>query len=60
MHTSSQTNELVRQTPPAQRPALPRIRSRELFQGGHLLLIEHGGVSYYLRMTRNNRLILTK
>ncbi len=49
-----------RQTPPAALSELPMIRSRDLLQGGHLILIEHGGDRYYLRMTRNNKLILTK
>lgn len=40
--------------------ALPMIRSRDLLQGGNLILIEHAGDRYYLRMTRNNKLILTK
>lgn len=40
--------------------ALPVIRSRDLLRGGNLILIEHGGDRYYLRMTRNNKLILTK
>ena len=39
---------------------LPLIRSRDLLRGGNLILIEHGGDRYYLRMTRNNKLILTK
>ena len=39
---------------------LPRIQSRDLLQGNNLILIEHAGDRYYLRMTRNNKLILTK
>jgi hemin uptake protein HemP len=60
MQTVPQTQESDRQLPPQKRPALPRIQSRDLLQGSNLLLIEHGGDRYYLRMTRNNRLILTK
>jgi hemin uptake protein HemP len=60
MQTLPQTQALGRQLPPAKSPALPKIQSRDLLQGGNLLLIEHGGEHYYLRMTRNNRLILTK
>ena len=41
-------------------PDLPRIQSRDLLQGNNLILIEHAGDRYYLRMTRNNKLILTK
>lgn len=51
-----------RQTAPTtgQRPELPRVRSHDLLQGNNLVLIEHAGDCYYLRMTRNNKLILTK
>ena len=44
----------------SRQPDLPRVRSRDLLQGNNLILIEHGGDRYYLRMTRNNKLILTK
>jgi hemin uptake protein HemP len=48
-------------SPAAARPSdLPRVQSRDLLQGNHLILIEHAGERYYLRMTRNNKLILTK
>jgi len=60
MQTLPQSEALGRQLPPAKPPALPKIQSRDLLQGGNLLLIEHSGERYYLRMTRNNRLILTK
>lgn len=47
-----------------QRPSppvdLPRLSSGELLKGRNLVLIDHGGETYFLRMTRNNRLILTK
>jgi hemin uptake protein HemP len=39
---------------------LPRISSQDLLRGGNLILIEHGHDRYVLRMTRNNKLILTK
>lgn len=48
---------------PANRPPpcrIPRIPSQSLLEGGNLVMIEHAGVSYFLRMTRNNKLILTK
>ena len=38
----------------------PRIRSRDLLRDNNLVMIEHEGDLYYLRMTRNNKLILTK
>lgn len=39
---------------------LPRATSRDLLHGGRRLIIEHGGEEYCLRLTRNERLILTK
>jgi len=45
---------------PAQLAEPPRVASRDLLRGAHLILIEHAGEHYYLRMTRNNKLILTK
>jgi hemin uptake protein HemP len=36
------------------------VSSDELLRGNQLLLIEHAGTRYVLRMTRNNKLILTK
>lgn len=38
----------------------PRVRSRDLLRGSRSILIEHGADRYCLRMTRNNKLILTK
>lgn len=37
-----------------------RIRSDSLLQGERRLIIEHGGASYTLLLTRNDKLILTK
>ena len=39
---------------------VPTISSRNLLGERGLLLIEHDGEFYTLRLTRNNRLILTK
>jgi hemin uptake protein HemP len=36
------------------------VSSRELLGGRAVVLIEHDGECYTLRLTRNNRLILTK
>lgn len=44
-------------TPPRN---LPKVRSRDLLRDNNLIMIEHDGDLYYLRMTRNNKLILTK
>lgn len=38
----------------------PRVDSRDLFRGHHLVEIEHAGQRYQLRLTRENKLILTK
>lgn len=37
-----------------------RISSGRLFAGTRELVIEHAGQEYHLRMTRNDKLILTK
>jgi hemin uptake protein HemP len=42
-------------------PAQPlRLSSAELLQGQNTLEIDHGGQRYLLRVTRENKLILTK
>lgn len=49
--------------PPAkvtQPAALPRVDSTQLLRGQHALEIEHAGQRYLLRVTRENKLILTK
>ena len=38
----------------------PRIDSRQLLQGSATLEIDHAGQRYQLRITRENKLILTK
>lgn len=40
--------------------AVPRVSSATLMQGGTLVEIEHAGQRYQLRVTRENKLILTK
>jgi hemin uptake protein HemP len=37
-----------------------RVRSEALLRGGRRLIIDHGGASYTLLLTRNGKLILTK
>lgn len=39
---------------------LPRLTSESLLRGSRELLIEHQGELYRLRLTGNNKLILTK
>jgi len=42
-------------------PASSRqLQSHELFRGGNTVCIEHQGQQYWLRLTRSNKLILTK
>lgn len=45
---------------PAVRAATRRIDSRHLLDGNRELVIEHQGNEYHLRLTRNDKLILTK
>ena len=55
-------SEPERGRPEASAPATPRVRlsSRDLFRGGREILILHGGHEYRLRITRADKLILTK
>ena len=39
---------------------MQRLKSNELFCGHKRVIIEHGGVDYYLQVTRQGKLILTK
>jgi hemin uptake protein HemP len=45
---------------PARASALLRIDSERLLAGGRELVIAHAGQEYRLRLTRNDKLILTK
>ncbi|MGH8156755.1 MAG: hemin uptake protein HemP [Rhodanobacter sp.] len=58
-------------SPPLQSPAVSRrpaaiaaatrhITSQSLLAGGRELVIQHQGGEYHLRLTRNDKLILTK
>lgn len=38
----------------------PRIDSQQILQGAQVVEIEHAGQRYQLRITRENKLILTK
>lgn len=44
----------------ARGPAIPLLRSEELFGQAREILIEHSGGFYRLRVTHSNKLILTK
>lgn len=41
-------------------PAIPLLRSEELFGKAREIMIEHSGGFYRLRVTHSNKLILTK
>lgn len=46
--------------PEAPSGGVRRVPSRRLLGGGRELVIEHHGNEYHLRLTRNDKLILTK
>ena len=52
--------QLAGRSAPAPVAAIPRISSQQLLAGGRELLIHHQGGEYHLRLTRNDKLILTK
>jgi len=41
-------------------PPAVQLSSEELFRKGNTVRIEHAGQTYWLRLTRGNKLILTK
>lgn len=45
---------------PVQPELPPSVSSKQLFRGQRTMQIEHGGQRYTLRLTRDNKLILTK
>jgi len=45
---------------PASNASLPRVDSGQILQGANTVEIEHAGQRYLLRVTRENKLILTK
>lgn len=47
-------------TRPAPDAAVRRVSSQALLQGERELVIQHEGSEYHLRLTRNDKLILTK
>jgi hemin uptake protein HemP len=57
MHASSDSLLLTAPIVPVQ---IPSIDSRELLRGQRTIEIKHGGQRYTLRVTRENKLILTK
>lgn len=55
---------MIEQKPPKNtldnKPEVPRFSLKQLLKEGRECLIEHRGEDYNLRITRNNKLILTK
>ena len=45
---------------PVQPTLKPRLNSRQLFRDGKTVEIDHGEQRYTLRVTKDNKLILTK
>jgi hemin uptake protein HemP len=63
MRTLPLTDNGARSSVVALRPApvaTRRIESKNLLDGSRELVIEHQGNEYHLRLTRNDKLILTK
>jgi hemin uptake protein HemP len=58
MKVPSQSTEPLRSAAP--RPARPPVSSEQLLRGATTLEIDHAGQRYLLRVTRENKLILTK
>ncbi len=46
--------------PPSPETSRPRLESAEILRGSNAVEIEHAGQRYLLRVTRENKLILTK
>lgn len=59
---SARTSSIVSLRQPAVAPSSSarRIASQALLEGSRELVIEHQGSEYHLRLTRNDKLILTK
>lgn len=49
-----------RSAPRSTNPSVPRVASELLLAGQRELVIQHRGSEYHLRLTRNDKLILTK
>jgi len=60
LNTSSRLFASDADAQPARQGAVPVVPSSALFQGGQEIVIRHGGHDYRLRVTRQNKLILTK
>ncbi|MFA9219300.1 MAG: hemin uptake protein HemP [Sphingomonadaceae bacterium] len=56
----AQSKPPISTTPADSSAARPRIESEEILRGNSTVEIEHAGQRYLLRVTRENKLILTK
>lgn len=57
-HPHARSAGIATATTPVSRAT--RVSSGNLLAGGRELVIEHAGQEYHLRLTRNDKLILTK
>lgn len=57
---NSQPKPVLPSSPTTSAGNLPRIGSEEILRGSNTVEIEHAGQRYLLRVTRENKLILTK
>jgi hemin uptake protein HemP len=57
--TASEESVSEGQSPESEGKHLPAYQSRDLFQGGKVVLIMHQGREYWLRITSAGKLILT-
>jgi hemin uptake protein HemP len=56
----AQTKPPLSNSPPDSTAARPLIESEQILRGNSTVEIEHAGQRYLLRVTRENKLILTK
>lgn len=56
----NQTREATLKVLETRHAAVHAVESRELLRNSRQLVILHGGQRYLLRLTRDNKLILTK
>jgi hemin uptake protein HemP len=60
MSPAAEAARLDAQPRPLMAAAAERVSSVALLRGGRKLFIEHGGETYTLQVTRQNKLLLTK
>lgn len=58
MKVFRQPKQKQKSAPPLEE--FPRLIADQLFAGTQQVIIEHNGESYFLRITKNGKLILTK